>query len=98
MDNFGCGEMVESTTSLQFSAACGENVLHPLAVWAVGESDEKSFRSAENIVRGPELTAGLAPEMCENTESGKGGGKGFCIAIGHGEIKPCDPPRTQPEQ
>ncbi len=62
--------------SYKFGPARCENVLDPLAIWSISESEKKSFRSTENIDRGAKLTSGLATNMREDAKSRKGSGEG----------------------
>lgn len=84
--------------SYKFGPARCENVLDPLAIWSISESEKKSFRSTENIDRGAKLTSGLATNMREDAKSRKGSGEGSSNAICHDEIERRDPSRTKPEQ
>lgn len=63
--------MISRPASFEFTAPRREHVLHPLALAAVGERDDKSAgRSKDVHWRSVDLTR-LSTHVGENTESGK---------------------------
>lgn len=92
------GEMIFFASGFEFCAAGGQDILDPLAVGAVGEGDEESLGSAEDVYGSTETVAGFSSDVGDYSESWEPCRERGGDAIRHFEVEGCHPARAEAEQ
>ena len=69
--DFGRRKLIFLAASIEFAPACGEHVLHPFRLAAVGEGNGESIGRSKDVDRSSVDLARFATHVRENAEAGK---------------------------